>query len=108
MVENETALSHTLSLILRRAGYKVSSVVDFWQALALLNPNLYDLLFIDFHSYNIDLSKLIVEIRQRDPEVPILLFTSRANLGEIYSGVSALTKPIDPELVLIAVQNRIG
>ncbi len=66
VVENDLALRHTLFLILCRAGYLVETSTDLRSALALLSPQLYDLLLIDFHSADFDLSDWFVEIRQRD------------------------------------------
>ena len=108
IVENEYTLRQTLSLILHRAGYQVFSAVEPWQALPLLDQNRYDLLFIDLHSSRSDLPRLIVEIRQRNPGMPILLLTSNVNLSHSEHGVTTLSKPADPELVLSAVKDQIG
>lgn len=107
-VENDLALRHTLYLILCRAGYLVETATDLRRALPLLSPKLYDLLLIDFHPADFDLADLLVEIRQRDSNIPILLLTSRNHLHDSESGVASLTKPVDPELVLSTVQNQIG
>jgi len=108
MVAEEIPLLHTLSLLLLRAGYLVTSVNGLSQAYSILHLKIHDLLFIDLSSIAYDLSGLITGIRLRHPQIAILMLSSCDNFQPIEMNVVLLMKPVDPVLVLEAVEKQIG
>ena len=108
VIEDEFALRHTLTLILRRAGYQVATAAEPQEILPLLSKNFYDLIFIDSNSIQPGPAGMITEIRLRAPELPILLLTSNIHSSKIVHGLTAIGKPVDPERVLRTIQEQIG
>lgn len=108
IIEDEFALRHTLSLILRRAGYLVATAADSQEILMLLTQNIFDLLFIDSNSLQIGPAGMITEIRLRAPDLPILLLISHTHSSNSVRGLTTILKPVDPERVLRTIQEQIG
>jgi DNA-binding response OmpR family regulator len=108
IVDDEANLRQTLSAILQKAGYSVTAVGHAQDALDSLAAGPYDLAFLDIQMPDMDGMMLLGEIRQRYPDMPVLMLTAHATLQSSIEAVRRgardyLLKPIDPPLILARV-----
>ena len=104
VVEDDRSVRETATLLLERAGLRVTSVEDGRQALEQVAGNRYDLIVLDVMLPVIDGFEVCRTIRL-DSQVPIVILTARADTADVVAGLELgaddyLTKPFQPaELV---------
>ncbi|MGH9264300.1 MAG: response regulator [Acidimicrobiales bacterium] len=104
VVEDDRSVRETATLLLERAGLRVTSVEDGRQALEQVAANRYDLIVLDVMLPVVDGFEVCRTIRQ-DSQVPIVILTARADTADVVAGLELgaddyLTKPFQPaELV---------
>ncbi len=108
IIDDEPNLRHTLGLILRRGGYVITTASNAAEAIHLLQAGAYDLTFLDIRLPDQSGIKLLPQIRQLYPEMPVLILTAHAALETAIEAVRQgardyLLKPIDPESILSRV-----
>jgi DNA-binding response OmpR family regulator len=108
IVDDEENLRKTLSRILTREEFDVSSASSGEEALQFLQAGAYDLAFIDLLMPGIDGMTLLGEIRSLYPEMPVLILTANATLDSAIEAVRQgardyLVKPADPPLIIARV-----
>lgn len=109
IVDDEPNLRTTLSLILQRDGYIVTTAGDADEAHHKLKENQFDLVFLDIKMPKKSGLTLLTEIKQLFPELPVLLLTAFASLDSAIEAVRRgaadyLLKPIDPSQILSRVR----
>jgi DNA-binding response OmpR family regulator len=109
IVDDEENLRKTLSRILSKAGYTVTTASSGEEGLSLLQAGAYDLAFIDLLMPGIGGVELLKEIRVIYPEMPVLILTAHATLETAIEAVREgardyLIKPADPQLILDRVK----
>lgn len=109
IVDDEANLRKTLSQILSKAGYTVTTASSGEEALQLLQAGAYELAFIDLLMPGIGGVELLKEIRVVYPEMPVLILTAHATLETAIDAVREgardyLVKPADPQLILDRVK----
>ena len=105
IVDDEPKLARSLSLILQRADYVVTTAPDAATALQLLQAGAYDLVFMDIRLPDQSGIELLPQIHAIYPDMPIVMVTAHATLETAIGAVRAgardyLLKPIDPEDIL--------
>jgi DNA-binding response OmpR family regulator len=110
IVDDEANLRKTLSRILSKAGYTVTTASSGEEGLSLLQAGAYDLAFIDLLMSGMSGVELLKEIRAIYPEMPVLILTAHATLETAIEAVRAgardyLLKPADPQLILNRVES---
>ena len=112
VAEDDAALRDALVDTLRFAGCRVTAVADGSAALAALETEQPGLLLTDVQMSPVDGHELLLKVRSRWPEVPVVLITA---YGTIERAVAAmrdgaadyLIKPFDAD-ALISLVERIG
>ncbi|MBK7894374.1 MAG: response regulator transcription factor [Anaerolineaceae bacterium] len=109
IVDDEPNLRTTLSLILQRDGYIVTTAGDADEAHQKLNEQTFDLAFLDIKMPKKSGLILLTEIKQLYPNMPVLLLTAFASLDSAIEAVRRgaadyLLKPIDPPQILARVK----
>jgi DNA-binding response OmpR family regulator len=109
VVDDEANLRQTMTAILQRAGYQVSSAADAQQARQFLHAGAYGLVFLDLKMPGIDGMTLLPEFRLQYPDMPILILTAHATIESAIKAVREgardyLIKPIDPDQLLKRVK----
>ncbi len=112
VVEDDAALRDALVDTLRFAGFRVTAAADGAAALAALETSRPGLVLSDVQMVPVDGHELLLQVRARWPEVPVVLITA---YGTIERAVAAmrdgaadyLVKPFDAE-ALIGLVERIG
>ncbi len=115
IIDDEASLRNTLTRILQKAGCNANSAVDGDQALRMLADNEYDLVYLDLHLQGEDGIQVLKELRQRYPNLPVILLTAYGTLSSAVEAMRLgamdyLLKPFDPEVLVartrIVLQER--
>jgi len=108
IIEDDLHLRHSMSLVLRRAGYQADGVAQAAEALAYLKTGQYDLIILDFGIPGNGLNALS-KLQRLYPSVAVLILSSQPLPGKIheFSGLETpvlLMKPVKPECLLEHVE----
>lgn len=105
IIDDEPNLRRSLGLILKRAGYIVTTASNGAEALQLLQAGAFDLVFLDIKLPDLSGTQLLPQIRELYPEMPVLILTAHASLETAIKAVrdgarDYLLKPLDPQTIL--------
>lgn len=87
VVDDERPVRLMLETALRSQGYHVESAASGTEALACIAAEAFDLVLLDLQLGDMDGVDVLVEIRQRAPEVVVVLLTAH---GSLSSAIAAL------------------
>ncbi len=109
IIDDEANLRRSLALILQKAGYSVTSAASGQEAIQYLQSGAYDLSFLDLKMPDKNGLELLPELRKLYPDMPVLILTAHATLESAIEAVRRgardyLIKPIDPQTILIRVE----
>jgi DNA-binding response OmpR family regulator len=110
VVDDEKNLRHTLALILKRAGYFVTTAGSANEALQNLQSGPFDLMFLDLKMPDVDGLTLLPELRENYPGMPVVILTAHATLESAieairYGARDYLLKPFDPSQIISRVED---
>ena len=90
VLDDETGIIDSLSVVLKRNGYDISGVTSPDQAVEMIRNEKYDLLILDFlmQPYNGD--KVVAKIREFNAELYILLLTGHTDIAPPLETIRAL------------------
>jgi DNA-binding response OmpR family regulator len=105
IVDDEPKLARSLSLILQRADFVVTTAPDAASALQLLQAGAYDMVYLDIRLPDQSGIQLLPQIHAIYPDMPVVILTAHATLETAIGAVRAgardyLLKPINPEDIL--------
>jgi len=112
VLDDEPRMAEVLSILLRRAGFRVQSFhhpVAFLQAFEVEG---FDLLLTDLKLPEMDGVAVLKEVRARDPQLPVILITAHATLRTAIEAIRQgafdyVEKPFDNELCLRLVRRAL-
>lgn len=105
LAEDDVLLADALSTQLRGAGFEVQHAPNGAVADFLLEREPHDIAVLDLGLPMLDGLSVLHKVRQRQPDLPVLLLTARDSLDDRVAGLQAgaddyVTKPFDfPELL---------
>ena len=109
IVEDENVIRNELKTLLENSGYEVLALENFHNAKEDILNEKPDLILLDINIPNINGEILLKEIR-KESNVPVIMVTSRA--GEVdevlsisYGADDYITKPYNPTILLLRIQN---
>lgn len=109
IVEDEAVIRNELKKLLENAGYEVALIISFYNTKEHILKSKADLILLDINLPNVNGEMLLKEIRKQS-NVPIIMVTSR--VGEIdevlsisYGADDYITKPYNPTILLLRIQN---
>lgn len=110
IVDDEENLRLTLSRILSKAGYNVTTASSGENALSLTKAGAFELAFIDLLMPGMGGMALLKEFRMLYPEMPVLILTAHATLDSAIEAVRQgardyLLKPADPQMIIARVES---
>ncbi len=114
LVEDHEPLLHAIQKVLERAGYSVLTATDGQKGLEVMERVRPDLIVADIMMPNMDGYEFYQAVRAR-PEaltIPFVFLTARSTREDILRGKGLgaedyLTKPFDPEELLVVVRSRL-
>jgi EAL domain-containing protein (putative c-di-GMP-specific phosphodiesterase class I) len=101
VIDDDQLMRKLLSRVLNGKGYETIVAQDGAHARELFNQHTFDLVLTDVHMPKVDGIAVLKQIRERDPDLPVILFTASPSaetaIGALQLRATAyLTKPIDP------------
>ncbi|GAB4169113.1 MAG: response regulator transcription factor [Roseiflexaceae bacterium] len=109
IVDDEKNIRLTLSTLLQRAGFDVSTAEGGAEAIGLLERQRFDLLLVDLKMPEVDGMQVVAAARQQDPDLTIIVLTGHGSLdtameGIRYSIFDYLLKTTEPSQVVERVK----
>lgn len=109
IIEDETVIRDELKLLLENSGYEVLTIDNFVNTKENIIKSKADLILLDINLPNINGEMLLKEIR-KESNIPVIMVTSR--IGEVdevlsisYGADDYITKPYNPTILLLRIQN---
>ena len=109
IVEDEKIIRNELKTLLENSGYEVSAIENFNNTKEDIIKSKVDLVLLDINLPNVNGEILLKEIR-KETNIPVIMVTSRA--GEVdevlsisYGADDYITKPYNPTILLLRIQN---
>lgn len=108
IVDDDTRLRLSLSLVLQKENYHVEAAADAKAALDYLRSSEYDLMFLDLNMPEMGGIELLGEVHKHYPHIPVLILTAHAALESAIQAVRLgardyMIKPVEPALILTRV-----
>jgi DNA-binding NtrC family response regulator len=112
VVDDEASARSGLAKLLEQEGYEVDTAADGLLALELVAEKAPRLIVTDLKMPNMDGMELVAKVREQTPEIPTIVTTAFNDLSSAVQAMRAgaedyLTKPIDFDVLLIAVERAL-
>src|SRR5712691_49365 len=112
VVDDEAGMRKSLAIMLRREDYAVAEAAGGTEALDQIGREVFDLIVADLNMDDLSGLEVLRHVKQANPEVEVIMMTA---YGTIESAVEAMklgafdfiTKPFQPEEILLRVRNAI-
>jgi DNA-binding NtrC family response regulator len=113
IIDDEAAIRESLQILLEEDGYEVVNAQDGEEGLSLLDTQAFDLILLDFQLPGRNGLEVLNEIRERDPEMAVIMLTAYATpenaVAAIQGGaVNFIAKPWTNEKLQADVRAAIG
>jgi EAL domain-containing protein (putative c-di-GMP-specific phosphodiesterase class I) len=100
VVDDERLLLETAARILRGSGYEVHTAIHGREAIEILEQGTFEAVVSDIKMPEMDGIQLLRAVRERDPDVPVVLMTASPDLASAveavtYGALQYLLKPFD-------------
>jgi len=110
-VEDEPHLGKIVTETLQKQGYEVTWKTDGASVLGSLSGLTPDICVLDIMLPHVDGYTLCSEIRQRNPELPIIFLTAKTETADLVKGFEAggtdyIRKPFSMEELIIRIRNQ--
>jgi EAL domain-containing protein (putative c-di-GMP-specific phosphodiesterase class I)/ActR/RegA family two-component response regulator len=111
-VDDDPAMLRLLGSALGRAGYRSLEAQSGAQALELLQSERVDAIITDLAMPGMPGIEFIRRVRERDPELPILVLTGAPDMGTAIESIDVgvfryLTKPVSPAEIVRAASDAV-
>lgn len=112
LVEDEETLAVGLEYNLNEEGYQVVWAQDGKQALDFFNTKEFDLIILDIMLPYYDGFEVARQVREKSPEIPILMLTARTHVDDKVHGLALgaddyMTKPFHLQELLLRVKGML-
>jgi DNA-binding NtrC family response regulator len=88
VVDDETSILNTLQILLRGEGFEVTVAVSGREALERFDDVAPDVVLTDIRMPGMSGLELLAAVRERDPELPVILMTAQASLQSAMQAVN--------------------
>jgi len=112
VVDDEQSLREVLSIMLKRAGYAVTSATDGEEAIELLQKEIFDLVITDLRMPKVDGMEVLKAVKSASPETVVLIITAFASADSAVEAMKQgaydyLTKPFQVDEVQLIIRNAL-
>jgi two-component system, OmpR family, response regulator ResD len=109
IVDDEAKMRNLIRIYLQNAGYSVQEAADGLEALRAFEQSQPHVIVLDIMMPGMDGFETCAQIRDKAPEIPILMLTARTSVEDRVSGLSEgaddyLTKPFDGRELVARIQ----
>jgi two-component system nitrogen regulation response regulator NtrX len=113
IVDDEPSILQTLSGLLSDEGFEVSTAVNGYEALKIIDAESPDLVLLDIWMPGIDGIETLQEIKKSNPHIQVIIITGH---GTIETAVRAtklgafdlIEKPLSIDKVIVAINNALN
>jgi CheY-like chemotaxis protein len=102
LVDDNAVVRDMLVDLVGSLGYSADAASGGVEALALFDQNRYDIVLTDLLMPGMSGWEVLVGVRQRDPQIPVIIITGTPAIGDpraALPGVAVLKKPVDVALL---------
>ncbi|MEY4527113.1 MAG: Acetoacetate metabolism regulatory protein AtoC [Nitrospirota bacterium] len=112
VVDDEQSLREVLSIMLKRAGYAVTSVSDGEEAIEQVQKEIFDLVITDLRMPKVDGMEVLRAVKSASPETVVLIITAFATADSAVEAMKQgaydyLTKPFQVDEVQLIIRNAL-
>ena len=112
VIDDERSIRNTLKDILEFEKHKVVVAENGLQGLEIANNQLFDLIFSDIKMPEVDGMDLLVALKEKEIDVPIVMISGHGNIETAVESIKKgafdfIEKPIDLNRLLITVRNAL-
>lgn len=112
IVDDEPSLREVLSIMLKRAGYTVTSASDGEEAIEHLQKDIFDLVITDLRMPKVDGMEVLKAVKSASPETVVLVITAFATADSAveamkHGAYDYLTKPFQVDEVQLIIRNAL-
>lgn len=109
IIEDEEIIRNELKTLLENSGYSALTLENFTNIKEKIKNSKSDLILLDINLPNINGEMLLKEIR-KESNIPVIMVTSRSlEVDEVlsisYGADDYITKPYNPTILLLRIQN---
>lgn len=109
VVDDEAQMRHLIRIYLQSAGYLVHEAADGQRAMQAIENTRPHAIVLDLMMPGMDGLETCAYIREKDPEIPVLMLTARTSIEDKVEGLAHgaddyLTKPFDGRELVARVQ----
>ena len=113
IVDDEQDFVSTLAERLTLRGFQVEAATRGIDALRHVSEDDFSVLILDVKMPGIDGLELLAEIKQKHPDLPVILLTGYGSVADAERGIGEgacdyLMKPIDIDELIEKVRNAVG
>src|ERR1700677_2847611 len=113
VIDDEAAIRESLEVLLTLEGYAVRMVNDGEQGLRALELENFDLVLLDLALPGQSGLELLPQIRERQPELPVIMITAYGTVDNVVEAVHAgaenfVQKPWDNEKLLADIRSAVA
>ena len=109
LIEDHANLRRALAALLEVHGYQVATAGDGSQALVALTRDAPDLVILDLELSGMQEMRVLGEIRERSPDVPVVLMAhDQAPVSSAIPSVTVLPKPFPTEWLLRDIRRALS
>ncbi|HOB74612.1 MAG TPA: response regulator [Phycisphaerae bacterium] len=113
VVDDEEIICQGCRRVLSRQGFRVETANEAHAGLALASERDYDAILLDITMPRMDGIEFLEKLRQRKPDVPVIVITGHPTIANAASAVRLqasdyITKPFTPEMIIQSVRRLVG
>lgn len=113
IIDDEEGLCRMMSIVLMDDGHAVRTFSDPREAVDLFRPGIWDLVISDIKMPGMNGLEVLQRIKACEPHIPVIVITAYAtvemSIQALRKGAyDMLTKPFEPEELLIRVRNALN
>jgi EAL domain-containing protein (putative c-di-GMP-specific phosphodiesterase class I)/CheY-like chemotaxis protein len=109
LVEDEVALRRAFARMLEESGFSIVQAGDGQQAIDALADGAFEVVLTDVSMPGMDGIQLLRAVRERDPDVPVILISGNPTVESAvkaveYGALQYLIKPVESRILIDAVE----
>ncbi|HEX6939322.1 MAG TPA: sigma-54 dependent transcriptional regulator [Longimicrobiales bacterium] len=112
VVDDEANIRRMVARLLEAEGYRVREAAEGRAAVAAVEEEEPDVVLLDLAMPELDGLAALRALRERRPELPVVMMSGRATLGDAVQATKAgafhfIEKPLNPEAVLLTIRGAL-
>ena len=110
IVDDEPQIGKIFGLKLKLANYVVTTTTSGAEAIELIRTQTFDVVLLDVFMPDVTGLDVLEKVRTFS-QIPVILFTARADIFEIakrYGANDYISKPLNPDHLIEKIKNVIG